>query len=328
MKKRILAVLCACAMMSSLAACGETAEKTVETAKKTTEATAEATAVASAEVTESKAGEVSYPVTVTDSEGSEVVIESEPQRIISVAPNITETMYQLGQEDKLAGRTDYCDYPEQVQEVPSIGTLTEPDIEKIISLDPDLVIASTHFTAEAEAKLKDLGIKVVVLYEENEVEGVYSILQTIGTICNAETEAAKAVDEMKVSIQETEDKIKDLDRPSVYYVVGYGEYGDYTAGGDTFVGQLMERAGGSNIAKDVSGWSYTLESLVEADPDIIILPQDMKEDFMAADNYKDLTAVKDGKVFGVDNNTIERQGYRNAEGLRSLAEIIHPEAFQ
>ena len=84
----------------------------------------------------------------------------------------------------------------------------------------------------------------------------------------------------------------------------------------------------SNVAEEVTDWSYTLESLVEADPEIIIIADDMKESFETAETYKDLTAVKNGNVFGVDKNTLERQGYRNAEGLRTLAEIIHPEAFQ
>lgn len=327
--RKIMAVLCCMTLALSLMACGNKTEESKDTGanqisasveQDTTEITTTPIAVTE-EVTE-------YPVTITDSEGTEITFDAEPMKVISVGPNITEMLYQLGIENKLVGRTDYCDYPEEVTKVASIGTLREPDIEKIISLKPDVVIASTHFNEEAGQKLSDLGVKVVVLYEEYDIKGVYTMLEIMGTIFNIKEAAATAVNEMKKSIADTEIKIKDLETPSVYYVVGYGEYGDYTSGGDTFVGQLLTLAGGNNIAQEVSGWSYTLESLVEADPDIIILSEDMKNDFIIAENYKDLSAVKNGKVYGIDRNLIERQGYRNAQGLRTLAEIMHPEAFQ
>ena len=87
-------------------------------------------------------------------------------------------------------------------------------------------------------------------------------------------------------------------------------------------------AGGGNIAKDVSGWSITLEQIIEKDPSIILIGEAMKDDFISHPNYSGLTAVKEGRVYGIDNNLLDRQGYRNAEGVRALAEIFHPEAFE
>jgi iron complex transport system substrate-binding protein len=280
------------------------------------------------DVPEVSAEVTKYPVTIIDSEGTEITFDSEPEKVVSMAPNITETIYQLGIDNKLIGRTDYCDYPEEALSIGAVGTMRSPDIEKIIGLEPDVVITSTHFSEEAGKQLTDLGVKVIVLYEEYEIEGVYSIIETMGTIFNVNEAAVMAVNDMKASISETKTRIEGLDKPSVYYVVGYGEYGDYTAGGDTFVGQMITMAGGTNIAQEVSGWSYSLEGLVESDPDIIFISEDMKADFEAAKNYKDLTAVKNSKVYGIDKNLLERQGYRNAEGLSTLARLIHPEAFQ
>lgn len=312
-------VLCIAAMALGLAACAGSKEET-EAVK--TEAAEDSQKAAS------EAADTRYPVTVTDSEGTEITFEQEPEKIISMAPNMTEFVYKLGLEDRLVGRTTYCDYPEEAEAVEEVGTLREPDIEKIVSLDPDVVLASTHFSEESEKQLTDLGIKVVVLYEENDINGVYQMIETAGRIFNVSEAAADTVSDMKASIEETAAAVEGLEAPSMYYVVGFGEYGDYTAGGDTFVGQLINLAGGNNVAEDVSGWSYTLESLVEADPDIIVIAEDMKDSFMMADNYKDLTAVKDGKVYGIDTNLLDRQGYRNAEGIRILAEILHPEAFK
>lgn len=321
--RKIMLVLCLVTATIGLAACQKVTDNKNNTAN-VKEVTPKLTVAPTQKATE----KTQYPVTVTDSDAKKLTIDSEPMKIISMAPNITEMIYQLGLESKLIGRTDYCDYPKEVSKIASVGTLREPNIEKIISLEPDIVIASTHFSKEAEKQLTDLGVKVIVLYEEHDVEGVYDIIETLGTIFNTNKKAAETVNQMKTSIDETKTAITNLKSPSVYYVVGFGEYGDYTAGGDTFVGQLITLAGGNNIAQKVSGWSYTLESLIEADPDIIIIDKTMKDSFMKAKNYKDLTAVKNNKVYEIDKNTMERQGYRNAIGLRSLAELFHPEAFR
>jgi iron complex transport system substrate-binding protein len=123
------------------------------------------------------------------------------------------------------------------------------------------------------------------------------------------------------------DTVEGLSKPTVYYAVSYGEYGDYTAGGDTFVNKMISLAGGVNIAEDVSGWSYSLEKLVEQDPDIILVNQYMLEDFLATPPYNELSAVLNGRVYGINSDLIEHQGYRNAEGVAVLAEIFYPEAF-
>jgi iron complex transport system substrate-binding protein len=286
------------------------------------------TACGNTDNSQSKQAEAGYPIEITDSYGDVITLEAEPERVVSVAPNLTELMYKLDAGDKLVGRSDYCDYPEEVSEIESVGSLYTPDIEAIVALEPDLVIVSTHFDEENTKKLEELNIPVITLYEENNVEGVYDMITTLGTAINRNSEAASCVEEMQDTIKEVTDAVEGLDSPSVYYVVGFGEYGDFTAGGDTFIGGLIELAGGDNIAKDVSGWSITLEEIVEADPSIIVISEDSKDAFMSDDNYADLTAVKEGNVYTIDTNLLDRQGYRNAEGVRALAEIFHPEVFE
>ncbi len=329
--KKLLAVLCLMTMVLGLTACGSNQDQNQATPTPvvTEGDSVTVTPEPTEEPAESQAeGQVTYPITITDSNGTEITFEEEPQKVISVAPNVTEMIYALSAEDKLIGRTDYCDYPAEVERVESIGTLRSPNVERIIELEPDVVIASTHFTEDVEKQLTDLGIKVVVLYEEHDVTGVYTMIETMGTMLNKEENAAEVVTDMKDSIAETESLVNGLEAPSVYYVVGYGEGGDYTAGGDTFVSGLITMAGGNNIASDVSGWSYSLESLVEADPDIIVVRTGEKEAFSSTDTYKDLTAVKNGMVFEIDNNMLDRQGVRNAQGIRALAELFYPEVFE
>lgn len=340
-QNKYLAFFLAMLLMFAFTACKAKTDATADNAQTPTGAVTEqaATAVPSATETPDNTEDTtpkqatnteatSYPVTIQDTNGDEIVFDHEPTKVVSMGPNITEMLYAIGVGDRLVGRTDYCDFPEEALSVESIGTLETPNVEKIVSLNPDVVIGSTHFSEDTEKQLTDLGIKVVVLYEEKDVTGVYTILETLGTIFSVDGNAKTVVEDMKTTIDETVAAVKDLEAPSVYYVVGYGEYGDYTAGGDTFAGQLITLAGGNNIAKDVSGWSYSLESLLEADPEIIILPEYYYTNFINAEHYKDLGAVKNNKVFVVDQNLLERQGNRNAEGIRALAEIFHADAFR
>jgi len=269
-----------------------------------------------------------YPLTITDSFGKEVTLQKEPMRIVSIAPSVTEMIYAIGGEEKLVGRTDYCDYPEQVSEIESVGPITPVDIEKIISLEPDLVITSTHVYGEQSEKLEEAGIPIIGLYEVDKVEGVYTMLDTLGMILNKQQEAEKVVQEMKTTIEEVQTKVASLEKPTVYYVVGYGEYGDFSAPENTSIGEMIELAGGKDIVPASESWSYSLEALLAADPDIIVIRNGDKEGFMSAAGYNELTAVKEGHVYEIDNNLIDRQSNRNAEGILELAKIFHPEAFQ
>lgn len=325
--KRFITILLALILVFTFAACGKTEVGKESDTQQTGEQLNEGNTQQKDE--QSKSG-VTYPITIKDSYEREVVIEKEPEKVISIAPNITETIYALKRSEKLIGRTDFCDYPENVMQVASIGSLTEPNIEKITELKPDLVIASTHFKKEVLQKLEEMNIKVVVLYGEESFEGVYETIEKVGTVLNALDEANKVVEEMKAKVQDVLSKVKDKDKPNVYYVVGFGQYGDYTAGKDTFISRIIEMAGGKNAADDVIGWKYSLEKLVEKNPDILICSKyyNAKDGIKSTNGYKDLTAVKNDGLHEIDNNMIDRQGPRLADGLVEMAKIIHPEAFK
>lgn len=305
-KRNLRSILLIMAMLFAFAGCGKNTEKS--------------------ELSKSEG----YPMTIVDSYEREVVIEEEPQTVVSVAPNITEAIYAIGAGDKLIGRTDYCDYPAEVSDVESVGSLTDPSIEKIVELDPDIVVASTHFQKEVLEKLEEAGIKVVVLYGEESFEGVYETIDKLGKVMNREANAQEVVDGMKAKVEDVKSKVEGLEKPSVYYVVGYGESGDFTATKETFIAQMIEMAGGTNAADDAEGWKYSLEKLVEKDPDVLVCSKyfDSKAGIESANGYSDLRAVKEGKLYEIDNNKLDRQGPRLADGLEELAELLHPEAFK
>lgn len=312
--KKFIAALITVVMMATFVACGNTNNTNKENRVEV----------------ETENLVTQYPYTVKDSNGNEVVIEKEPERIISVAPSITELVYALGKEDSLVGRTDYCDYPSQVENVESVGSLTNPNIEKIIELKPDVVIASTHFKDDVAKKLQDLGIKIIILYDANDFNGAYDSINTLGEIVNAQDKARELVTTIQQKIDDIKAKVEGKEKPKVYYVVGFGKNGDYTATGDTFIGQMIEMAGGDNIAKDATGWKYNLEKIIENDPEYIIVSKnyDMKAQFISADGYNKLTAVKNNKVIEIDDNLLNRQGPRLAEGVETLAKILHSDLFK
>ncbi|HEY9061699.1 MAG TPA: ABC transporter substrate-binding protein [Pseudobacteroides sp.] len=312
MKKRILTLISLAILAFLLVACSNT--QTSDDAAKPTSTLANAPL---------------YPLTITDSYGRQVEIDAEPQKVISIAPNITEMIYALGRSSKLIGRSEYCDYPEDAKKIASVGSLEDPSIEKVVELKPDLVIVSTHFKKEVIEKLESMGVKVAAFYGQESFEGVYSTIENVGTVLNAKDNADKLIKGMKAKVQSVTDRVKDKPKPSVYYVVSYGKMGDYTAGKDTFIGQMIQIAGGKNAADDVQGWSYSLEKLVEKNPEILICSKyyNSKQGIESTSGYKDLSAVKNGKLLEIDNNLLDRQGPRLADGLTQLAKAIHPEAY-
>jgi len=266
--------------------------------------------------------------TYVDSFGREIKIDNEINSVISLGPNITEIIAELKPES-LVGRTDYCDYPSWVLDVDSIGKLSAPNLEKIVEISPDLVVGSTHVKKESMLEMEKAGIKTASLYNSSSIEGTYKVILDMGILLDREEKAEEIVSNMKMEIKEISTKVASLDKPKVYYVVAFGQYGEYTAGGDTFIAQMIDNAGGDNIAKDVKGWAYSLEKLIDSDPDIIILSKynNQMEKFLSTKPYNELRAVKENNVYEIDNNKLDRQGIRNAEGIKDLAMIIHPEAF-
>ena len=271
---------------------------------------------------------ITAPTSYVDSMNREITIPQSVNRVISLGPNLTEIIAALKPE-ALVGRTDYCTYPEWVEDIPSIGKISSPNIEKIIDLEPDLVVGSTHVKKEVIETLEKAGITTANLYNSTSIEESYQIVLDMGTLLNKSMRAEAIVNEMKNEMNEIETAVSGLNKPKVYYVVGFGQWGEHTAGGDTFIGKMINLAGGENIAEDVSGWTYSLEKLIEADPDIIVISKyfGSYDKFKTTEPYSDLRAVKEGHLYTIDNNKLDRQGIRNAEGTMDLAKIFHPEAF-
>lgn len=268
-------------------------------------------------------------VSVTDSRGVTITLSSYPSSVVSLSPNITETIYALGALDLLVGRTDYCDYPPEVQSIPAVGDLLTPNVERIVALEPDLVIVSNLGQLQTIEAIERAGIPVAFIDEPEKMEGTYDIITKTGALIGKSSEARKLVHQMRQSIDAIA-LLPEEERPTVYYAAGFGEWGDFTATGDTFIHDIITLAGGKNIASDAVNWSFQLELLHARDPDIIILPalwgstyDETLRQFVSHPSYRPLSAVKRGRIVTIESNMIERQGPRSAEATVLLAELIH-----
>lgn len=253
---------------------------------------------------------------------AEVSPQSQPTRVVSLAPNITEVIFALGKGTVLVGRTDWCNYPPEAKSIPSVGSITDSSVEVILSLSPDLVLSSPITSPEFNALLEASGVSTIHFEAQESYGDTYQLIQDVGRLLNATREASRLVEKMKERTQKVLAENIALNRPRVYYVVGYGEGGDWTATGETFIHQLLTMAGGDNIAVDLSGWSISLERIVAGDPDIVVLPKGAGKLFSQTPIYRELRAVREGRVVEVDEDLILRLGPRLVDGLERLHSIF------
>lgn len=262
---------------------------------------------------------------------------NEDLRIVSLAPNATEIIYALGAGDELVGRTDYCNYPEQALDIPSVGMMWQPNFELIVSLEPSVVIASSIMDPEFIAKLNDSGIKAVQILKEESLDGTFELIQEVGDAIGRISEAKELVAGMKDRINavtEVTSKIPEDQKKSAVYIISWGDWGDYAATGDTYLEGVFEAAGAVNAAKDASNWSISKELLISQDPDVVILPRysysDSQSDILAfttTEPYSKLGASVNSHVYAINGDAAERQGVRTADTIEEIAKLLYPELF-
>ena len=256
----------------------------------------------------------------TDDYGNTVNVPKSPQRVVSLSPAVTEIMYALDNSAILIGRTDFCQYPPEAQSIESVGGISNLNVEKILSLKPDLVISGSMIPQKSAQQLTKLGVPVVCVIEKPQFEGLYDNIKKIGSLVCRESVADSLVAELKKEMSAIPESKGD--KPSVYYVVGYGPNGNFTAGGNTFINDIIRVAGGHNIAEGVQGWSYSLEALMDNNPDFIIIRREDSAGFCKTKPYTNLDAVKNGKVIAIESSIIDLQIPRNIECIRLLSKAF------
>lgn len=261
-----------------------------------------------------------------------VKAEEPPKRVISLAPSITESLYQLGAEDSLIAVTSYCNHPPQAKTKEIIGTLINPNIEKIYSLSPDLVLAVNWINrSQTIEKLKSLGLKVVVFDDTNSFGDITESFIQLGKLTHREEKAKEIVKEVKAELESISNKIKDLPSIRVFWEIGAKPL--VSAGAGSFANEFIQYAGGVNIFADTSVRCPRVnrEEVLKRNPEVIVLVTmgDVTEkEKLYWRKFKDLKAVKNNKIYIVDADKVCRSTpVRFLTGLKEVARFLHPEAF-
>lgn len=272
---------------------------------------------------------------VTDDRSFRIEMESPPRRIISLAPNITEILFALGLEDSIVGVTRFCDYPPQVVNITKIGGLVDPNLEKIISLNPDLIIGFRGNPIRILEKMQEFHLPVFIMEMGTTIDSVFEIIKTVGTITWMEDRADTLIHVLKTRYQKILAAVEDVHFfPKVFFSL-HG-LGLWTCGKGSFMDDLVRKAKGINIAGNIQKKWLLLsqEHLIQEDPDFIIILSRSQKEFLKAKkwikkrvSFKNLQAVKTDKIYFLDENLATRPGPRIFDALDHLARLIHPDKF-
>jgi len=282
------------------------------------------------------AGASSFPLEMTDQVGRVVRIEKVPEKIISLAPSNTEILYALELEHKLVGVTEYCNYPETAKQKPQIGGFSTIDIEKVVAIEPDLILAANIHKDEVIPQLERLGFTVLTL-DPKTVDDVLEAINLIGKSIGKVEKASHLTTEMENRIKAVTgktSKLPEAQRPKVFYVLWHDPL--MTAGSETRIHELIEKAGGINIAQDLAEEypKISLEAVIMANPQVIIAGsghgsgQDVPFQFALTEpRLGEVEARLEGRIYEIDSDLTSRPGPRIVDGLEKLAEFIQPGLF-
>jgi len=271
-------------------------------------------------------------ITVTDDAGRQVTLKGLPTRIVSLAPSNTEVLYALGLGDRVVGVTEYCDYPPEAKQKPKIGGFANIDLEKVIGLDPDLVLATNIHAGAVVSELQKRGVTVVVVEPKN-VDDVLAKIAFVGKLTGKSDNATRLTAQLKNRIDAVTAKVTAAKtKPRVFYEI---DKSLYTVGPGSFIDDMITKAGGLNIAADAKG-AYTQlspEAIIAKDPQVILLGDinfgESPESVKARPGWANISAVRNGRVIPIaDENVVSRPGPRIVEGLELIARALYPELFQ
>jgi iron complex transport system substrate-binding protein len=297
---------------------------------------AAATALAVTDVTTTDAPPAAQPITLTDGLGRMVSLPAPAQRVVSLAPSNTEILFAIGAGGQMVGRDMFSDYPPEAVTLPDIGgSMGEYNLEAILALQPDLVLAGGINPPELIAALEQLGLTVYFLPNPLTLEEMYLNLETVGALTGRQAETAALVESLRERVAAVDRAIAGVtDRPTVYYELDATDPSrPYTAGAGTFVDALITRAGGTNVAGQIeTPWvQIDIETLLTYDPDLILLGDaawgESAETVAARPGWGALSAVQSGAIYPFDDDLVSLPGPRLVDGLEALARLFHPALF-
>jgi iron complex transport system substrate-binding protein len=278
-------------------------------------------------------GTASADKTLTDQLGRHVTVSDQPQRVISLAPSITEIVFALDQGLRLKGVTTYSDFPLEAVKLPKVGSYVYLDLEKIVVLKPDLCIAIKDGNPRVIAqRLESLKIPVYAVNPRN-LETVMRTVLEIGTLLNAEDRANQLVQNMELRIQKVKSLVaKSTHRPRVFFQIGVSPI--VSVGTHTFIHELIDIAGGTNLAAgSISYPRFSREKVLALSPEIIIITSMARKAIFEKvkaewEKWPNMPAVRNQHIYVEDSNFFDRPTPRLVDGLELLLRLIHPELVE
>lgn len=348
--KSVISLTCILVLMMSMALAGCTGGGTKETAVQETEVTTTVQEEAEIEADQTAAvdGQVDPAatepapdglsaedgtegaVTITDMKGREITLEEPATRVVALSPADCEILFAIGAGDTLVGRGEYCDYPVEVMDVPAVQSGADTNIEQIIALEPQVLLMSTMAqTTEQVAQLEEAGIHVVVS-DAQDIEGVYTSVQMIGALMGKEAEAEAVISEMQEKLAALSEQASENEGKTIYFEVSPLEYGLWAAGSGTFMNEVAELIGLTNIFADVEGWAeVSEEEVIARNPDYIMTISmyfgegpTPEEEIASRKGWDVITAVQNNAILDLPNNELSRPVPRLVDGAGMLAEFV------
>lgn len=290
-----------------------------------------------AELTEAVADETVFPLTFKDDFGHELTLEKPAQRIVSLSPAHTETLFTVGAGEQIVGNTDYCDYPEAAKSIQKVGGYSADSIsvETIVSLKPDLVLAESLIQTATVDALVQANLPVFVS-SASSYEDVFNNIIQAGKFTGHDQEAQELINSMNERIEKVQEKVKDIpeaDRPKVFWEVWDEPL--MTVGPNTFLDRLIREAGGINIFSDalVDYPSISAEEVIKRNPDFIMGPGTMSEQLdteklATQPGWENVNAIAKEQIVLLDDNISSRPGPRIVDAIELIAKALYPDLFE
>jgi iron complex transport system substrate-binding protein len=272
---------------------------------------------------------------IEDGLGRELILDEPAQRVVSLAPSNTEILFAVGAGNQVIGRDEFSDYPDQANTLPSVGgSFGDYNLEAILDLEPDLVLAAEINTPEQVKSMEDLGLTVFLLPNPTSLEEMYGNLLTVAKLTGHESETEELVEGLRERVSQVEMDIESAeDQPTAFYELDATDpSAPWTAGSGTFIDTLITMAGGENIASDMEGHlQISVEELLVRDPQVILLGDSAygvtSESLSERPGWNNISALVNGRIYAFDDNLVSRPGPRLVDGLEELARLRHPKLF-
>jgi len=266
-----------------------------------------------------------YPQVIQDDAGRQVEIKAEPQRIVSLLPSLTETLFALGLGERVVGVTNFCNYPAEVEGKERVGGLFDLNAEKVLALEPDVVLSGQMKGAQEVLQALETAGVTVVVFDPATMDDISRVIRSVAKLTGVEQEGETLAGEIAAGREAMAKQVAaaGAEKPRVFVLLDTEQI--WTVGDGEYLSEMIAEAGGVNAASGQgAGWlQLSEEKLFELDPEVIIATFPMREQLLARPGWQALQAIRNGRVYDVNGDLVSRPGPRVVLGLQELRRVFY-----